>query len=580
MLSKYIIRTAALALSLLLLFSTLGACTSKSVEEDVSESTPVTEPVSETEPEAEPETEPAELPEEVPETVPEETVPLVFTGTEIIAPPNTMELPLCEEVVTYDLFFSFPPPLAEMIDSLLYGPALEELTNRTNVSIEFYAVSAAVASERYSIMLASGDYPDILQDLSANYSPGLDQAIADGIIYNHTDLINDYIPIYAEVLAASEDIRLALTTTDGNIAGITRLYKEPSRTKLGNIIRQDWLDDLGLETPNTVAELTDVLQAFKTEKGATEPYYLNYLGYSSNFSITGAFETTYTFYQENGTVKFGPIEPGMKEYLETMHQWYVDGLVSPDYFSNISNYPNSGNVANGSIGVFLQEDSLLEDIYNYVTEDNKNLKLAAIPSTIMNEGDINHFGSGYGDWTGGTTWSISSNCEDPEPLCKAINYLFTAEGSLLGNYGVEGVSWNYDEDGVPRVNETITNNPEIGNNEAQLKYTLPFAPFVEDYARFLTGYTQAQIDAPIIWQSNSDKAYTLPTGLSMSTVYSDEYNSIYNDISTLVSENINKFITGEADISEFDSFVEQVTEMGIDRCIEIWQILLDEYKNK
>ena len=335
--SKCIIKSASLALSLLLLISLLGACASKPAEE-VSESPPVTAPVSEPSPEipesseAEPETEPEALLGEV-----TETAPPIFTGTEIIAPPNTMELPLCDEVVTYDLFFSFPPPLAEMIDSLLYGPALEELTNRTNVSIEFYAVSAAVASERYSIMLASGDYPDILQDLSANYSPGLDQAIADGIIYNHTDLINDYIPIYAEVLAASEDIRLALTTTDGNIAGITRLYKEPSRTKLGNIIRQDWLDDLGLETPNTVSELTAVLQAFKTEKGATEPYYLNYLGYSSNFSITGAFETTSAFYQENGTVKFGPIEPGMKAYLETMNQWYVDGLVSPDYFSNVAN---------------------------------------------------------------------------------------------------------------------------------------------------------------------------------------------------------------------------------------------------
>ncbi len=505
---------------------------------------------------------------------------LIFTGDAILAPVNDMTLPLVDEVVTYDLFFAYPPPLAEKIDTLLNGPALQELTERTNVSIEFYAVSAAVASERYSIMLASGDYPDILQDLLNNYSEGYDQAIEDGIIYDHLELIDEYIPIYSTILSQSEEIRLSLTTADGNIGCISRLYKEPSKSKVGNIVRQDWLDELGLDMPNTVSELTDVLTAFKTQLDVPEPYYMYCTGVSSNFSLCGAFGASYDYYQQDGVVKAGAIQDEFKAYLEEMNRWYNDGLISPDYLSNASYYPDSGKVADGTVGVFLQEDSFLQDVQGYVTDSGSTLSLKAMPSLIMNEGDVNHFGSGYGEWTGGTAWSISCNCEDPEPLCRMINYLFTAEGSLLGNYGVEGVSWDYGEDGQPHVNEAITANPEMGNSEAQLKYTLPFALFVEDYSRFDTGYTQDQLDAPGIWETNADHANVLPTGLTMSAQYADEYNSLYNDISTYISENTNKFITGARPISEFDDYVAQVEAMGIDRCVEIWQELLNEYTNK
>lgn len=572
----------SLVLCLCLLLALMAGCaaqpeqTPETPQPEISDAAPSEAPETAEEPPAEapdPE-EPAEAP------APEPEKESAFQGDHIQAPENDMELPLCPDVVTYDLFFSFPPPLAETIDSLMYGPALEELTKRTNVAIEFYAISAAVASERYSIMLASGDYPAILQDLESNYSAGLDAAIADGIIYDHKQLIEDYIPIYADVLSASEDIRLALTTTDGHIAGITRLYKEPSRAKLGNIIRQDWLDSTGLAMPETVDQLTEVLRAFKTELNVDEPYYLNAAGYSSNFTLLGAFGTSYTYFHDGDEIKFGPIQDGMKGYLETINQWYNEGLVSSDYFSNTSQYPSSGNVAKGNIGVFLQEDSILQDIYGYVADENSTLKLKAVPSLVLEQGQVNHFGNGFGDWTGGTTWSISSNCQDPEPLCRMINYLFTQEGSLLANYGVEGISCAFDENGTPYVTETITNNPEMGNNEAQLKYTLPFAPFVEDYARFNTGYTEDQLQAPAIWQTNADKACTLPNGLSMSSEYSEEYNSIYNDISTYVSESINQFITGARPISEFDDYVAQVEALGIGRCVEIWQLLYNEYNNK
>ena len=41
------------------------------------------------------------------------------------------------------------------------------------------------------------------------------------------------------------------------------------------MIRKDWLDDLGLEVPETIDEWYTALKAFKEEKGATAPLTLN-----------------------------------------------------------------------------------------------------------------------------------------------------------------------------------------------------------------------------------------------------------------------------------------------------------------
>lgn len=43
--------------------------------------------------------------------------------------------------------------------------------------------------------------------------------------------------------------------------------------------------------------------------------------------------------------------------------------------------------------------------------------------------------------------SISTKCEDPDLLIKALDWCFTEPGINLCNYGIEGVSYDLDENG-------------------------------------------------------------------------------------------------------------------------------------
>lgn len=496
---------------------------------------------------------------------------------ELVSLENPHSLPLVEEKETFTFFWTYPPFLAEQIEDLMDGYAKQELEDRTNVAIEFHAASAPVAGEQFQLMVAADSYTDIIQDVTTYYTAGMDRAVEDEVVLDLTELLETEMPVYYKMITDHDEIRKQLTSSDGYIGAISRLYAEPSVPKGGEVIRQDWLDALGMEAPVTVEDYYNVLTAFKTEMGATEPYYLMNTGVSYTNSVIGAFGVIIDFYQEDGVVKFGGVEDGLLDYLTEMNKWYQEGLISPDFINNTTGYPDNGDVTGGTVGIFAQENSYMQDIYSFT--DDTSIVLSAIPNAIMAEGETNNF-IAFGDWIGGVSWSISADCEKPELLCNFIDYLFTDEGSKLANYGVEGLSWDYDENGEPLINEAITNNPDYNSATAQLKYTLMWAPFVEDYDRFDVGYTQAVIDAADIWRENSSNDSIMFTGVSISTEYVDEYNGIYGDIDTYVSENVNRFITGDRSLEEFDTFVAELEEMNIGRCIEIWQEMVDMYLAK
>ncbi len=60
--------------------------------------------------------------------------------------------------------------------------------------------------------------------------------------------------------------------------------------------------------------------------------YLTY-GYGVNGELWPT-DGVFPVYQDEGTVKFGTLEDGFREYLVMMNQWYNDGLISSDFVSN------------------------------------------------------------------------------------------------------------------------------------------------------------------------------------------------------------------------------------------------------
>lgn len=81
-----------------------------------------------------------------------------------------------------------------------------------------------------------------------------------------TDLLQEYVPDYYREFVTNPNWVKFATTDDGTIGAIYCFNAVELGLSSGNFIRQDWLDELGLEAPVTIDDYHDVLTAFKEDR--------------------------------------------------------------------------------------------------------------------------------------------------------------------------------------------------------------------------------------------------------------------------------------------------------------------------
>lgn len=172
----------------------------------------------------------------------------------------------------------------------------------------------------------------------------------------------------------------------------------------GMIVRKDFMDKLDIESITTLDEFTEYLSRCKSELGVQTPlmsannmneYIWNYGYFTSAFGLPCASN-----YQVNGEFHFGAYEPQFKDYLEYMHQLYVDGLFDPN-FAVTDNATAVAAMTNGTSAAISAMVSRFQVITNAATEEG--FQLTAIPSLTANEGE-NAYMSYATAITGTTFW--------------------------------------------------------------------------------------------------------------------------------------------------------------------------------
>ena len=79
------------------------------------------------------------------------------------------------------------------------------------------------------------------------------------------DLIDQYMPNLKAAFEADPDFRNICLAADGKIYTLPKNLPCRPNVGLQFFLNRDWLDRLGLEMPDTLDELTEVLRAFKNE---------------------------------------------------------------------------------------------------------------------------------------------------------------------------------------------------------------------------------------------------------------------------------------------------------------------------
>lgn len=500
--------------------------------------------------------------------------------------PVVYELPLTEEPASFTLYTTSAPPFLSpyigtdgsynTADSTLY------FQEQTGVKIDYIEIDMFSYAQNFNLMIASGDYPDLLSGLSS-YAGGISKALDDDIIIDLTDYINNDMPAYYQAVD-NADVWREVMTDEGTMLAVYSLSNKDVVNR-GPQIRQDWIDEQGLETPDTYAELTEVGKALKTAYGLDYAFFISALvnpgvTFSAGFDMPGFDIGTSgsSFYQENGEVKNCLVDDNMKDYLTYLHGWYEEGLVSRDFFSRLSS-----DVKDAFRG---GECAICWDNADYITEANTDAELAAqgfraagLPISRKDENQTLHFSVGLNNLVGDGI-SISTNCKDPDLLVKTLDWCFTEPGINLCNYGIEGVSYDVDENGEAVWSAKVTQDPELTFRSALVTYTMTGMPSVWDEERYWPEiYDEAAYEAAELWSNTpNDKDWDLPKALFFTTDESTVYSTKITDVETYANQYILSAITGEKDIeSTWDEYVDTVWSLGLQDCINAQQNALDRY---
>lgn len=488
------------------------------------------------------------------------------------------QLPIVDEPTTLSYFVADDSNCAIMTTDWNDNEFYQEMERRTGVHLEMEMVSSADYQTNFNLMIASGTLADLIYVGASYYAEGVDAAIDDGYFLDLTDLVDEYMPNYQKVRTSDIQYELLSTTDSGRLGAVYELRQSKQGPWLGLWIRQDWLDDLNLETPVTFDDYHEVLTAFKNEKGATAPLILNFSGSDGEFGTMSGGLNVLNSWQldETGKVNFGPYMDAWKEYVTIMHQWYTEGLIDPDFMATDERTADMAKVVTGASGLFAALYTM-PSVYEAASEDS-NMNLAPVNPPVKNEGDEIHIRL-RDSYTSGNT-AISADCENPEVAMRWLDYLFTEEGALLANYGIEGDTFEFNEEGEPEFTDKILNN-ENGWTMTQTvaSYLCPSAGIANwsDWTRELAGVPEKDQACYDVW-SEADDTWRLPSSVTLTQDESTERAALYADISTIVKEQTAQFISGALDIeSNWDAYISSLEASGIERAIEITQAAYDRY---
>ena len=490
---------------------------------------------------------------------------------------TTDEYPIeSNEKITY---FCNMSDVAESMNETEFGKALVE---QTGIRVEFQHPTAGSSSDSFNLMIASGEYPDIIENSWANF--GLSKSISDGVAIPLNEVVEKVSPNFKKLLEEHSEIKRDITTNDGDIA-MYPFYRGDDLlcTYVGAMVREDILDELGMELPETIDEWEAMLRAFK---GKVEvPCYVD-LTPSKMRGVDmflGAYNVDSDLYVDNGKVKFGPCEDGFRQWVEKMIAWYNEGLIEKD-FANIDSKRVTSLVVGGQMGAVMGYcGSNFGTWLPTLKEKNPEAKLVPVKYPVMNKGDRPQFGHKEPRVLGiGAV--ISTQCKNPEIAARLLDFGYSEKGHMLYNFGIEGESYKM-KDNVPTYTSKILNSEEelsLPISKALELYTRvsASAPFVQDKG-YITQYyrNETQREALKIWSDNAEEEHYLPL-VQFTTEENQKQSKIMSDIRTYVDEAVLKMIMGVTPISEYDSFVSTIKSMGIDKAVEINQKAYDRYLSK
>ena len=482
------------------------------------------------------------------------------------------------------------------------NPLWQELQTKTNVKINIKRIPRTEAMTSLNNLLLAKDQWDGMFTAFMTDGEYSTLAAADYFMDVEHIITNEKICpnfVNRSMVGREEQVIGALRTPNGGIYGLAG-GNASSFAYLESpiLLNKAWVEAAGkkIEDIKTIEDIEFLLAYWSKNdmNGNGLDDEIPYLLYENNSqrhmeAFLGLYgvptkDGTYEIYVTvvDGEVQFVPLMDEWKTAVTKLADWYAKGYIWEDAFagSDVNTYFWDTILASPIpiVGMMTSQSA---------SNDNLNAEYVAI-APVKVDGYETRWYIHPGLKNTKAQIAVSKDCQDPEILLAWFDQFLSLDTTIRDQYGEEGEGWEYTDGGKILVKSlTSEEQNELNEKTPSLKWitqagvTLPTCYTADDYANKLArAANQDTEDAiyemyePYLTTESWPRPY-------FSTEQTEEIGKVRTDIMNLITLKRAQWITGQANIeAEYDQFVQDLEQIGVDQLTAVMQEAYDNYIGK
>ena len=442
-----------------------------------------------------------------------------------------------------------------------------------------------------SVWLASGDFPDVFVVWNKEDAISLGD---EGMVADLTGYVDDMVYFGEYIDADPTNFEACKSSETGKIYYFPHVQQNNSSATINNYyLRLDSLRDNDITPPETMEEIYEVCKLYKDDYPESYPF-SSYDGQLIDH-ILHWMHTGKGIYWDGEQYVFGPIgaEERVKDAIEWLAKLYSEELIDPEYEIKTDEQTRT-KMLNGTY--FFTAQNYADQVMPINANEIYDVEWGTMKQPLNLYGEVT-----YQPAANRTGWSISptgGGCVlinaktdvDVEKLVRLIDYSrYSPEMVDLAMWGIEGETYTVKADGSKMYSDKIMNSADVqaalatyglGNSIRSGIQIMPQLSECNSASMgFIPCYDSGEYFYDTIYEFsdrvNGENAVN-PDSIAPSPTFTadelDFISSITTPVSTYVTENLTRFVTGELDIeSDWDAFINGISAMGdINAVVELY----------
>lgn len=471
--------------------------------------------------------------------------------------------------------------------------------------------------ERKSVMLASGELPDLMIHLGFSSNEIYRYGVEDHLFLDWTEYAcEELTPNYCAMVEKWADYMDYFTQPDGSIIRMP-VFRDRTDVMGGAstysiyraFVSSKYMAAAGItEVPTTLDGFLDMCRALKEVdysqfgvEGDVIPildqydYLYAYLYTAFGWVSDGwASHSSPVWDNDQGKMVIPMLDDKFEAFVGVLHTLYSEGLIHEDYLT-IEDSANGALMQSGNAAVHMTSGPQLNE---YAGSTGTDWYVLPPLTSEWNKTPV----TASGDIPGGSGSAyISATTEYPELCLRLLDYLYSPEGQVYCNYGpmagtedtlgmVTGWHLEYKEEtnSYSIVLDELVNGKADGTYSTDAEYyggkLLLMNPghCVHQDGLYLNALAMGGVEnaelPKIDWSTNTNyriaeacegACMLAPGSMVITEETRAEYQDLRTAMSTFMKQRVAEFIVGQRDMSEFPAFQEELRAMGADRLLEI-----------